>query len=81
LCGPNGLQLLITINVLALSYILFFYLNNLGSAASEHTHTHIFAMSVDETMNGNNATGVNYSIEDIVIKTFDIYGSNYPLPV
>jgi hypothetical protein len=39
------------------------------------------AMSVDETMNGNNATGVNYSIENLVIKSFDIYGPNYPLPV
>jgi len=38
-------------------------------------------MSVDETMNGNNATDINYSIEDVVIKSFDIYGSNYPLPV
>jgi hypothetical protein len=38
-------------------------------------------MSVDGTMDGNNATGVNYSIEDVVIKSFDIYGSNYWLPV
>jgi hypothetical protein len=38
-------------------------------------------MSVDETMNSNNAAVINYSIEDVVIKSFDIYGSNYPLPV
>jgi hypothetical protein len=42
---------------------------------------YIFAMSVDGTMNGSNATSVNYSIEDVVIKSFDTYGSHYSLPV
>ncbi|PMD62134.1 enolase C-terminal domain-like protein [Hyaloscypha bicolor E] len=35
-------------------------------------------MSIDETMNGNNATGVNNSIEEIVIKSFDIYDLRFP---
>jgi hypothetical protein len=45
---------------------------------SEHSS---FAMSIDGTTNGNNSTGVNNSIEDVVIKSFDIYGSNYPFSV
>jgi hypothetical protein len=34
-------------------------------------------MSVEGITNDKDATGVNGSIEDVVIKSFDIYGSNY----
>jgi hypothetical protein len=34
-------------------------------------------MSVEGTTTDKDATGVNDSIEDVVIKSFDIYGSNY----
>jgi len=38
-------------------------------------------MPVDGTTNGKNATGVNDSFEDVVIKSFDIYGSNHPFSI
>ena len=38
-------------------------------------------MSAPTAANGNHVTGINDSIEDIIIESFDIYGLNYSLPV
>lgn len=59
-----------------LSYDRFFF--SLGSTTTEYR---LFAMPVDGTMNDNNANSVNCSIADVVIKSFDIYGSDYLFPI